>query len=470
MKRVFKLPVVSIVLLLIVAAIAIGCSSGNGVENAVFELKYAAEQGGYIDGDTEQKINFGKDGSTVYAVATDGYVFDCWSDGSRLSARTDKNIGSDITVVAVFKKRSFAVKYAAENGRIQGNGEQIVEYGENAGSVKAILDEGYEFVEWSDGTTDAVRTDNNIRNHLSVAAVFKKRSFAVKYAAEQGGYIDGDTEQKINFGKDGSTVYAVATDGYVFDCWSDGSRLSARTDKNIGSDITVVAVFKKRSFAVKYAAENGRIQGNGKQIVEYGENAGSVKAIPDEGYEFVKWSDGVKTAERIDLNIKNDINVIACFGYRADIESSESPSEIRQADESVESDETEIVYATYDFIIINDTDCSARIANKSEATIAIISSTAMINGAEYNVTEIASSGFSSSPELLQVILPDTVKKIGSNAFARCEKLNRIDLANIEEIGSAAFYKCTELTEITIPRSVRRIGNYAFRQSGIEKYT
>jgi len=47
--------------------------------------------------------------------------------------------------------------------------------------------------------------------------------------------------------------------------------------------------------------------------VEEDSNGSTVTAVPDKGYHFIKWSDGVKTASRTDKNIKNNITVTAYF-------------------------------------------------------------------------------------------------------------------------------------------------------------
>lgn len=133
-------------------------------------------------------------------------------------------------------------------------------------------------------------------------------------------------------------------------------------------------------------------------------------------------------------------------------------------DEYVITDVPESVAATYNFIKLNETECSVRIDNKDEATKAIIPSVATIDGEKYSVTEIASSGFASCPNLIRVSLPKSVKIIGSSAFRGCDKLKRINLANVEEIGNSAFYKCPELSEIVIPKSTKKMGSYVFRNN------
>lgn len=59
--------------------------------------------------------------------------------------------------------------------------------------------------------------------------------------------------------------------------------------------------------------DGGYIEGVTEQTIENGTNATSVTAIANEGYKFVKWADGVLTAERTDENIICDLTVTAIF-------------------------------------------------------------------------------------------------------------------------------------------------------------
>ena len=68
------------------------------------------------------------------------------------------------------------------------------------------------------------------------------------------------------------------------------------------------------TFTLSYSASvGGRIIGATQQTVQYGANGTEVIAVPDEGYEFVRWSDGVTTATRTDVNVTSDITVTAEF-------------------------------------------------------------------------------------------------------------------------------------------------------------
>ncbi len=68
------------------------------------------------------------------------------------------------------------------------------------------------------------------------------------------------------------------------------------------------------TYSLIYNAEQGGvIEGNVNQSVHKGESGTEVVAVPYDGYEFVKWSDGVTSQSRTDGNVNHDINVTARF-------------------------------------------------------------------------------------------------------------------------------------------------------------
>ncbi len=78
------------------------------------------------------------------------------------------------------------------------------------------------------------------------------------------------------------------------------------------------------------------------------------------------------------------------------------------------------------------------------------------------IKEIEERAFVNCTKLKEIKFPDSVKTIGEGAFAYCEKLESVDLGNgIEEIGLSAFEGCAALKEIKIPDSMDNIGMFAF---------
>ncbi|WP_133241452.1 InlB B-repeat-containing protein [Balneicella halophila] len=296
-----------------------------------YTLSYTAGNGGRISGEATQTVEEGESGSTVEAIAGSGYEFVKWSDGSTDNPRKDMNVTSDISVVAEFAEivtppTEYTLSYTAGNGgRISGEATQRVEKGESGSTVEAIADSGYEFVKWSDGSTDNPRKDTNVTSDISVVAEFSEivtppTEYTLSYTAGNGGRISGEASQTVEEGESGSTVEAIADSGYEFVKWSDGSTDNPRKDTNVTSDISVVAEFSEivtppTEYTLSYTAGNGgRISGEATQTVEEGESGSTVEAIADSGYEFVKWSDGSTDNPRKDMNVTSDISVVAEFG------------------------------------------------------------------------------------------------------------------------------------------------------------
>lgn len=99
---------------------------------------------------------------TVTATPKDGYEFVQWSDGSKDATHTII-INSDVTIYASFKKiiKTYDllvdIKEGCEDwGEVTGTEENIPE-GESK-TFSATPKDGYEFVGWTDGNTDPVRT------------------------------------------------------------------------------------------------------------------------------------------------------------------------------------------------------------------------------------------------------------------------------------------------------------------------
>lgn len=80
------------------------------------------------------------------------------------------------------------------------------------------------------------------------------------------------------------------------------------------------------------------------------------------------------------------------------------------------------------------------------------------------VTKIASNAFYYCSDLTSVTLPSTLVEIDKEAFRSCKLLSTIETADdmtLESIGTYAFSSCTSLATFTVPATVKTIGTYAF---------
>ena len=122
-------------------------------------ISYFASPGGSIKGQTSQRVADGQSSIEVKAVANNGYRFDKWNDGNEQAARFESDVHQDDFYTAYFIKQIRVDYMAAANGRIEGKTTQIVDKGVSTEAVTAIANAGYRFVRWSDGVTEATRTD-----------------------------------------------------------------------------------------------------------------------------------------------------------------------------------------------------------------------------------------------------------------------------------------------------------------------
>lgn len=82
------------------------------------------------------------------------------------------------------------------------------------------------------------------------------------------------------------------------------------------------------------------------------------------------------------------------------------------------------------------------------------------------VTEIGERVFYYNKKLINVVIPDNVVTIHTDAFGYCQSLQSVELGKgVTYIGASAFYYCSALKKINIPASVRYIRMNAFQRCG-----
>jgi hypothetical protein len=219
--------------------------SASVVVGDTYTLTYTSGNGGSISGSSTQSIDYGEDGTEVTAVPDTGYDFVQWSDGSTSTSRTDTNITTTTAYSASFTTSTYTLSYSTSTigGYITGSSTQTIYYGENGAEVTAVPDTGYSFVSWSDGSTSTSRTDTNITTTTAYTSAFAINTYTLTYSAGTGGSVSGSSSQTVDYGSDGSAVTAVASNGYTFSQWSDGSTANPRTDTSMTSNVSVSASF-----------------------------------------------------------------------------------------------------------------------------------------------------------------------------------------------------------------------------------
>ncbi len=230
-------------------------------------------------------------------------------------------------------EENYSLTYTAlEGGHIEGNVKQTVKRGDDGRTVKAIADEYYRFVKWSDGVETSERRDKNLQSDITATAIFEKCVFKVKHIMrrdqDKGGWLLFNSErvevkwtddfywleQYVNYGEDAAEITArpfLYVNRRVL--WSDGEENATRQERNVTSDITVIAEVKVKVTYQVADGVGGRITGNLKQYVNAGETTQAVTAIPDNGYVFCGWSDLTNDTTHSVENAKESFDYFAYF-------------------------------------------------------------------------------------------------------------------------------------------------------------
>lgn len=121
------------------------------------------------------------------------------------------------------------------------------------------------------------------------------------------------TNSAFNLGevRGNASFHALAINlGYIVGdaCFTE----TATNEGTVEGAISVCAA--ATTYTLTYVAgEGGTITGDSPQTVAEGENGTEITAVPNAGYHFVDWSDGVTAASRTDTNVTEDISVTANF-------------------------------------------------------------------------------------------------------------------------------------------------------------
>ena len=284
----------------------------------LYTLTYTVEpsDGGEITGETPQQVPFGEDSKVVIATPKAGYHFVEWSDGVTTVERTDQKVQADATIVAHFAQKYTFIYTAGKGGTLRGEVKQTVDPNTMGAAVTAKPYEGFAFDAWSDGVTTAERTDK-AEKEVKAQANFKPLTFDISYSAADGGALQGGAAaQTVSYGEDSEPVFAKADAGYHFVKWSDGRTDNPRCERAVVKAVTAEAIFSKEYTVAYTHSAGGTIAGEASQTVEHGNNAKEVKAVPEAGYHFVRWSDGLTDNPRTDRGVTRSIAVEAIFSNR----------------------------------------------------------------------------------------------------------------------------------------------------------
>ena len=275
----------------------------------------------------------------ISAAANYGYVFERWNDGS-LEQNRDVTVSKDTTYTASFVPAKFTVTFLNEDGSILSQEEY--DYLTDAQDLKIPADPdkqgdaqfSYEFIGWDQDISKVIKDQ-------TYTARFKEtvNKYAVRFIN-----ADGETlqESELEYGtipeylSDSPKLASNAKFDYKFIGWDkELAKVEAKQKYTAQYD----AIIKKYNLMLNVNnAEYGTVEGSGEY--DYGSSV-ALKAIPEYGYKFVKWSDGDERSER-QIEITEDRTLEAVF------------EPMTFTVRFVDDDGTEILTADYEYLTKTD--------------------------------------------------------------------------------------------------------------------
>ncbi len=240
---------------------------------------------GTVTGETGVFEHFSK--ITYEAIPNYGYNFVRWSDGSTANPRTI-TITCDTKLTAIFEPNQYRISTSCDQtqGNITGAGSYP--YLSNC-SLEAVSNYGYHFSQWTDGVTDNPRSFI-LTQDTTFAAKFAPNQYHINVSCDnnigtiagENGIFDYLTER---------TYEAIPNYGYHFVRWSDGETANPRII-TITDDTELTAIFELNQYRISVSCDQAQGSITGAGSYPYKSNC-TIEAVPNYGYHFNQWKDGV---------------------------------------------------------------------------------------------------------------------------------------------------------------------------------
>lgn len=174
----------------------------------------------------------------------------------------------------------------------------------------ATANYGYHFVQWNDGNTDNPRIIA-LTHDTTFIAEFAKNTYSVKTesANSERGTTSGDTTALY---LDQIEISATPNYGYHFSHWNDGNTDNPRII-TLYYNTTLIADFAKNTFSITTHCDASHGSISGLSQSEYLDLV-ELTAIPNRGYQFVRWTDG-NTENPRTIELTQDTTLEAIFDY-----------------------------------------------------------------------------------------------------------------------------------------------------------
>jgi uncharacterized repeat protein (TIGR02543 family) len=255
-----------------------------------------------------------------------GYTFLSWNtatDGSGVTYTADTvyQVAGNVTLYAQYQANTYRVIFnAQENGSVAISGKDVV-YMTALGELPIATKSGYSFTEWNSMPDGSGISYDESTIYIWVAdsglfAQYAPNNYLLSFNTAGGSTVNSKT---VTYGSPVGALDVPTKSSYVFDGWysepyGEGTQYTDATLYEIAGGYLLFANWIGDEYTLSYIAGiGGSLTGLTLQTIQNGADGSEVVAVPNIGYLFGAWSDGVLTAARRETNVTANLIMTASF-------------------------------------------------------------------------------------------------------------------------------------------------------------
>ncbi len=266
---------------------------------------------------------------TAEQISKTGNTFKGWYDNSSCEGEIQTTIAADAIgdkeFWAKWSVNSYAISLNVNGGTINSGNVATYVYGNGATLPADVTKTGNTFAGWyatEDLSGDRmVKVDESSIGDKTFYAKWTPKLYNVILVVNEGTINEGNIET-YTYGAGAILPTNVTKEGYTFEGWYSnssyiGGAITSIADNDCG-DKQFWAKWSINNYAVSadYDKLMGTISGEG--LYEYKSTA-TLKAVANDGYEFVGWNEGIKEGA-ISFVVTKDSTVVANFKEKEKVE------------------------------------------------------------------------------------------------------------------------------------------------------
>ena len=388
-----------------------------------------------------------------------GYTFLGWYHGETKMENGIWNISSDITLKPKWEAGDHTVTLDPNGGKVSEN-TITVTYDKEFTLPTPTAKEHYTFLGWYNGEKKYESGIWKQTESLTLTAKWEPVSYTVTYHLSDGTNApmnpEAFTVESANI-----SLEDPERQGYSFLGWyTDSAYSTPITEIAAGShgNLELYAKWEIVTYTVTYDLVGGTVSQTLQESFTVNDLPLGLPTPTKEGLAFANWSKNTVDGEMIEsITEVGDITVIACYidpNLKMTRSSDKTYYRVTEYMGSASHVEIPPYYMGLPVKVIG---TGAFATSYGKATLLSVT-------LPDTLVRIGNDAFKYQSLLESVIIPDSVTHIGEWAFYNCSALKSITFSeNLKEIGDVCFSGCKNLESVVLPDSLISLGGQSFKE-------